>query len=179
MGFLWTGAILWGLFWSVLALFSRGGGEAFGFFLVAWTPSGLLVWFLINRASKRDAAHKAMLQEAGVAQGSGFDHAEADTGIAINKHAKTLTLLIGGFYKTYPLSDIREWQAMKETPGVVVGGSLAAVGAAAKMERDAAAATGFFVSVKDVDNPKWRIAMKDAAMQARWMELMRQEINER
>lgn len=148
-------------------------------FLMGWAPTVPLVWFSIHRASKREAAHKAMLQEAGVAQGSGFDHAEADTGIAINKQAKTLSLLIGGFHKTYPYSDIREWQATKETPGVVVGGTLAAAGAAAAMAAQAAANTGFFVTVRDVDNPKWRIAMKDVAMQARWMELMRQEVNER
>jgi hypothetical protein len=178
MGFLWTVAILWGLFFCLGSL-AFNGGESFIFFLVGCVPTGLLVWFLIHRASKREAAHTAMLQEAGVAQGSGFDHAEADTGIAINKQAKTLTLLIGGFYKTYPYTDIREWQANKETPGVVVGGNLAAVGAEAAMRRQAAANTGFYVTVKDVDNPKWRIAMKDVAMQARWMELMRQEINER
>lgn len=179
MGFLlWTGAILWGLFCS-FGIFGAKGGESFVFFLVGWAPTGLLVWFSIHRASKREAAHKAMLQEAGVAQGSGFDHAEADTGIAINKQAKTLTLLIGGFWKTYPYTDIREWEAIKETPGVVVGGNLAAVSAEAAMRRQAAANTGFFVTVKDVDNPKWRIAMKDNAMQARWMELMRQEVNER
>jgi hypothetical protein len=179
MGFLlWTGAILWGLLLT-LASFGAKGGESLLMFFIGWAPAGLLVWFLIYRAGKREAAHTAMLQEAGVAQGSGFDHAEADTGIAINKQAKTLSLVIGGFYKTYPYTDIREWQAIKETPGVVVGGTLAAAGAAAAMAGQAAANTGFFVTVRDVDNPKWRIAMKDVAMQARWMELMRQEINER
>jgi hypothetical protein len=47
------------------------------------------------------------------------------------------------------------------------------------MKRDAAANTGFFVTVRDVDNPKWRIEMRDEATQARWMEILRQEINER
>lgn len=178
MGFLWTGAILWGLFFCLGSL-AFNGGESFLVFLVGCAPTGLLVWFLIHRAGKREAAHTEMLQEAGVAQGSGLDHAEADTGIAINKQAKTLTLLISGFFKTYPYTDIREWESIKETPGVVVGGNLAAVGAEVAMNRRAAANTGFFVTVRDVDNPKWRIAMNDVATQARWMELMRQEVNER
>lgn len=178
MGFLWTGAILWGLFFCVGSL-AFNGGESFLFFLVGCAPTGLLVWFLIHRASKREAAHTAMLQEAGVAQGSGFDHAEADTGIAFNKQAKTLTLLIGGFHKTYPYADIREWEAIKETPAIISAGNPAAVFDQVGVNRRAAANTGFFVSVRDVDHPKWRISMKDEAMRARWMEVLRQEINER
>jgi hypothetical protein len=177
MGFLWTGAIFWGLFFCIGSLGVKSDGPLL--FLVGCVPTVLLVWFLIHRASKREAAHQAMLREAGVSQGSGFDHAEADTGIALNKQAKTLTLLIGAFHKTYSFADIREWEAIKETPGVVVGGNLAAVGAEVAMNRRAAANTGFFVTVRDVDNPKWRIAMKDKPTQARWMELMRQEVNER
>jgi hypothetical protein len=49
--------------------------------------------------------------------------------------------------------------------------------AAAKI--DAAARSGFFVEVRDIDHPRWRIAMKDEAQQARWMEILRQEIKER
>ena len=36
----------------------------------------------------------------------------------------------------------------------------------------------FFVTVRDIDNPKWRIAMSDSNTQARWMEILRQSINE-
>lgn len=155
MRFLWTCAIFWGLFFCIGSLAMKEDGSIW-LFLVGCAPTGLLVWFLIHRASKREAVHKAMLQEAGVAQGSGFDHAEADTGIAINKQAKTLSLLIGGFYKTYPYSDIREWQA----PGTDLN------------------KPSFIVTVRDVDTPKWFISMSDKPTQARWMEILRQEINE-
>jgi hypothetical protein len=43
----------------------------------------------------------------------------------------------------------------------------------------AAANTGFFVAVRDVDNPIWRVEMTDAGREARWMEILRQEINQR
>lgn len=181
MGLMWTGAIVGGL---VVGLFvmemTRMGFIAV---LAGLAPTGLLIWSLIKRAGGREAAHKAMLQEAGVSQGSGFDHAEADTAIALNKQAKTLSLLMGGFCKTYPYAAIREWQSIKETASSVVGvgvaGGLAAVGASERMKRDAAANTGFFVTVRDVENPKWRIEMKDEGTQDRWMELLRQEVNER
>ena len=178
MVILWIGAILWGLV-CLLNVYTPAGGVSSGLFLAGSAPMGLLVWFSIHRASKRVAAHTAMLQEAGVAQGPGFDHAEADTGIAINKQAKTLSLLIGGIHKTYPYADIREWEAIKETPAVISGGNPAAVFDQMGVNRRAAASTGFFVTVRDVDHPKWRIAMKDEAMRARWMEILRQEINER
>lgn len=181
MGLMWTGAIVGGLVAGLFVMeMTRIGFLAV---LVGLAPTGLLIWHLINRSGGRESAHQAMLQEAGIAQGSGFDHAEDGTGIALNKQAKTLTLQIDGFRKTYPLSDVREWETIKESAGSAIGvgaaGGLAAMGANARMKRDAATNTGFFVSVRDVDNPKWRIAMKDEEMQARWMELMRQEINER
>lgn len=179
MGFLWTGAVLWGLFLTLVTVAVPAGGGALAFFLVGWTPMGLLVWFVAHRAAKRDAAHQAMLVAAEVSPGAGFDHAESGTGLALNPQARTLTLLIGGQWKTYSYADVREWEAIKETPGVVVGGNLAAVGAEVAMRRQAAAHTGFFVTVRDVQHPKWRIAMKDTGVQARWMEIMRQEINER
>lgn len=179
MGYLWTGAILWGLFFCGGSLVARPDEHPFMLFLVGCLPIGLMVWFTVQRSTKRQAVLQSMYQEAGVAKGSGFDHVEADTGIAINKQAKTLSLLMGAFYKTYPFADIREWEAIKETPGVISAGNAAAVFDQVGVNRRAAANTGFFVSVRDVEHPKWRIAMKDEAMRARWMEILRQEINER
>lgn len=81
-----------------------------------------------------------------------------------------------------PFADVREWETRKERAGQFVGvgvrGSLAAVGASAQAEREAKANSGLFVTVKDIESPKWRIAMKDEVIQARWMEILRQEVNE-
>lgn len=104
------------------------GGGALAIFLVGWTPTGLLVWFVAHRAAKRNAVHQAMLVAAEVSPGAGFDHAESGTGLALNPQARIFTLWTGGQWKTYSYADIREWDAIKETPGVVVGGHLAAVG---------------------------------------------------
>lgn len=185
MGLLWTVCVVWGLVVSCLIPFAFKEGFVAGmtFLAVGWGPTGLLVWYVFNRASNRENAHAQMLAAAGVPAGSGVDHAEDGTGIAINKAARTLTLLINGFNKTYPYADVREWESRKERAGQVVGvglqGGLAAMGANARAERDASANTGFFITVRDVENPQWRIAMKDQAIQARWMEILRQELNER
>lgn len=180
MGFLATILVIWGLFWSI----GIGYVQAFdklGVFLLAWAPASLLLWFAMHRASQRDASHPQMLQEAGMTPGMGFDYAQEGTGIAINKQSKTLSLQINGFSKTYPYADVREWVSQEERAGQVVAvglQGLAALGANARAAKDAEANTGFFVTVRDIDNPQWRIAMKDKPTRARWMELLRQEINE-
>lgn len=185
MGFLWTVTGLWALLLSfgISAAFHEGGLFGLAVMLVGWGPLGLLIWFVFNRATKREAAHAAMLNEAGVQPSSGCDHTEKGAGIAINKQAKTLTMLINGFWKTYPYADVRGWETRKERAGEVVGVGLAAgtaaLGANVRAERAAAANTGLFVTVKDVENPKWRIEMRDDGIQARWMEILTQEINER
>lgn len=183
MGFLWTVAVVWGLVVSCLIPYAFKEGFLIGlmFLAVGWGPTALLVWFVVHRAGTREKAHAEMLSAAGVQAGSGLDHAEEGTGIAINKAAQTLTLLTGGFHKTYAFTEVREWETRKERAGQVVAvgvAGIAAAGANARATRDAAANTGLFVTVKDVDNPKWRIAMRDEHAQARWMEILRQSINE-
>ena len=184
MGFLWTVVGLWSAFFGFCMVIMRNFEEKFIFFLIAAAPAVLLIWYLGKRASNRQAAHAAMLQSVGVAQGTGCDHAEGDSGIAINKQANTLTMRVGGHTKTYAFDDVRTWEWVKERAGEVVGtgnfmGNTAAAGANWRAAKAAAANTGFFVTVRDVDNPRWRIEMKDTGTQARWMELLRQELNER
>ena len=40
-----------------------------------------------------------------------------DSGIAINRQAKTLSLRLGEKWKTYPFADIRDWRVSKHTAG--------------------------------------------------------------
>jgi len=60
--------------------------------------------------------------------------------------------------------------------GVGLAAGTAALGANVRAERAAAANTGLFVTVKDVENPKWRIEMRDDGIQARWMEILTQDL---
>ena len=177
MKFLWAATIIWA--YITIAAF----GLTFMSVVMAMSPLGLLIWFEVHRSASRGARHKAALTAAGVTQGAGFDHQEGGSGIAINKEAQTLTLHVDGRSKTYPCADVRNWECVKERAGEMVGVGLhagvAAAGVNYRAAKAAAANTGFFVTVRDVDNPIWRVEMTDAGTQARWMEILRQEINER
>lgn len=159
MVYLWGVSILWAVFWNLALVNGRNSGaESLIFFLVGYGPIGLQFWYLFYRASKREAIHAAMLAAAGVPPSAGFDYAEKGTGIAINTQARTLTLLDNGFWKTYGLADVREWKCQK---------------------RQDPAENGLFLFVKDLKRPNWRIDMKEVRTQARWMELLQQQINDR
>lgn len=181
MGYIWFGAVAWAVVVGLIAANTHGSG-ALGYMLLAIAPLGALLFYFFSRAGSRDNAHAAMLAHAGVAQGMGFDHSEAGTGIAINKEAMTVTMLADGACKTYPYGDIREWRSAKHTAGRMVGVGLAhgiqAARENSRSQREASSATGFFVGVRDVDYPVWRISMQNEAAQNRWMEIFRQEINE-
>lgn len=152
------------------------------FMAVGFGPLFMQVRRNQGRKDKFNAAHTAMLASAGIAPGTGCDHVLRDSGIAINRQARTLSLRLGEKWKAYPFADIRDWRVSKHTAGQVVAGNvtgaMAALGPNIRASRDADAATGLFVTVRDIENPQWRIAMYDVATQARWMEILQQAINE-
>lgn len=182
MWLLWIVFLAWGVVWSMASAFASGFGEKLGTVLMAWAPVALLAWYCVARAIGREKLHAAMLGGLGIAAGQGLDHSEDGTGIAVDPKSKTIGLLCDGVYQLYAFDKIREWASNEERPGGVVGvgvqGAIGAAGANIRAAREAAANTGLFVTVKDVGRPSWRVAMKDKAMRARWMEILQQEINE-
>lgn len=183
--------LLWTFFVGGLALvyFFIGMGDSHigmtgPIFMLAigFGPMALSIRAVRRDRAKFAAIQSKMLSAAGVEPGTGFDHAELDSGIAVNRAAKTLTLRIGEKWKTYPYTDVRGWKASKHSAGQViagnVAGAMAALGPNIRASREADAATGLFVTVRDINNPQWRISMHDEAMQARWMEILQQAINE-
>lgn len=175
--------VLWGLFWSGALFIESPFSTKLGIFLMAWAPLGLMVWFFIQRASTRDKQRGALLAAVGVAPGSGWDHAEDGTAIALNPGKREVGVQVGQSFQIYSYEKVRRWEAREERPAVVVArfgvaNGVAAAGAQARLAREAAANTGLFIEVKDVEAPSWRIVMKDQSTRSRWMELLRQEINE-
>jgi Domain of unknown function (DUF4755) len=169
---------------GVMALFAGNISAGLIAIAIGATPHTLL-YLRRKRERERCAVIRSnVLANAGLAVDSQWIHMENDSGIAINSAARTLTLAAGGNIKTYALSDIREWSSNLATAGQMnVGGagfagalSAGAANIAAGARADAA--TGFFVTVRDIQHPAWRIQMTRAPDQARWMEILEQAINE-
>jgi hypothetical protein len=160
MGFLWALVGFWGLIGTFLALISTKG--TFLFLLSALAPAGLLMGVSMARTNKHTERFRKILRETGVDEGSGFEYSENGTGIAVNNQSKTITLLANDSSKTFPYADIREWGTAKEDTSTF------------QFDKS----WFFTLTVRDKDNPKWRIFMGDSGTRDRWMELMRQEINE-
>ncbi|CAH0228844.1 hypothetical protein SRABI118_02414 [Massilia sp. Bi118] len=184
MGLLAGVFVVWGLIVSVFAPFAPGGLAKITVFAIGWAPTAALVWFAMDRSKRRKAAHKKMLDDIGVTPGRGFDHSENGTGIAINRDQRVVGVLSGGAYRTYGYEKLREWTIREEragsvTPAFGVANGVMAAGANARMARDARANTGLFLTFRDLDCPTWRVAMRDLRTRERWMELLRQEVNER
>ncbi|WP_426212286.1 DUF4755 domain-containing protein [Massilia sp. TWP1-3-3] len=178
MGFLAVITVLWGTFWSFGIKFATGFDGKLGTAALAWGPAVLLAWFVIGRALRREKLHDAALESLGVAKGAGFDHSEDGTGIAINVKSRAVALVGDGGFKTYGYEQLRSWVDREERPTGVVVGTVQGAAHNVRASREAAANTGLFVTVKDVERPEWRVAMKDRMARARWMELLRQQINE-
>lgn len=169
--------IFWGALWSIPAAFAKGL-LTLALLLIGWGPLALYLWWKASQSEKGASRHAAALAESGIPVGQGLDHTEDGTGIAIDRPFRLLLLMGPDGHKSYPYVDVREWSARQGAQGFVAGSTIQAVGANARMEREAKKETGLFVTVRDVERPLWRVAMKDASTRARWMEILQQEINE-
>lgn len=116
------------------------------------------------------------------AKGAQYAYAGGGTAIAVDTTRKIVRLKDGGWEtKEYPFSEIREWCTNLSTGGQVLGYGLhagsQAMGHNARVERENRKTSGLFVQVRDIGHPEWRIDMPSEQNQKRWMEIMRQTIN--
>ena len=172
--------------WAFLALSVLP--HAIGFVLIVqvvlygFFPPIAMVWLGLKVSRATTAKYDKLRLGAGLSPGVGWEHREGQTWLALNPRDRTVTMMIGSLIKTYAYADIRAWEAVSQTADRFVGGTfqggLAAAGANARANAAAAAQSGFFVTVRDVDHPIWRISMLAPITQAKWMELFRQELNE-
>jgi len=102
----------------------------------------------------------------------------AGTGIALDSTNRLIHLKAGKAEKSYSFDDIRDWAYNKVSGGQVIGGPVmqSALHNAAERAQNREA-TGFFISVRDIDNPRWKIQMVDEHEMLRWMEIFRQHVN--
>ena len=62
---------------------------------------------------------------------------------------------------------------------MVLGGGINGVIINGVEGKRAAANSGLFISVSDIENPEWHVKFRDKSLLNKWYEILQQEINER
>lgn len=134
----------------------------------------LMLWGVISIAVQ--SGKTAALRASGAAHS--FSH--GGTAIAIYPDKQVLLLKQGSKSKEYAFPDIRGWETNTQSGGEIIATGWAGattLGHNIRTARGNKSASGLFVQVRDIDNPVWRINMLRKTDQQRWMEILRQTIN--
>ena len=97
--------------------------------------------------------------------------------IAFNGRDFFMTDNIGRMVK-FNWDDVRQWSNGTQTGGMLYGGTqsdqISNAFANIQQRIENAEASGFFVTIRDVNQPKWQFTTTDEALQNKWMEIFRQ-----
>ncbi|WP_312260008.1 DUF4755 domain-containing protein [Limnohabitans sp.] len=157
--------------------------EALGFLVVL--IGGLWLWSTLKDSNTKDAQFHEYLQKI---ENCKYLHHYKRTAIAVDPKQQKLHLYADENGKTYDFSDVREWKYAYLTGGQILGAApnLASaaqtIGANNHNHRNNVNGSGLFIEVRDIDHPKWHIQFQyNKHMEKellRWMEILRQSINE-
>lgn len=176
-------------------------------FCLVFPPGALLILWLIDSKTEVPADTSTRQPDTSgdppPAIGLRYRHTYDGYGIAVDPEKRVIHLKSFRGTKavtaTYPFSDVREWRfnipstGGEIIPGHVVGGGLegfghnlgSAVRASVlnhKAKKATEEATGLFILVRDIDMPEWQIKFPNSRSREmeikRWMEILRQHINE-
>jgi len=138
----------------------------------------LALWGLFSISAKNSL--KAYNEVTADANTVGYQYSfySNGTGIAVATDKKSLKLQVKGKTKEYPFEMIRSWETNIQTGGNVVGTGFAVAANNMAAAKANIRNSGLFVYTKDIDNVEWRIEMLKKVDQAKWMEILRQNINE-
>jgi predicted NACHT family NTPase len=111
-----------------------------------------------------------------------YYHEYDGTAIGINKGESKIYLKNGKVEKTYSFKEVRKWESSIQSNEVYRGSGMAGVAASLSVAANNKKNTGLFIDTRDIDNPKWTIRFKiDRKIEqslGRWIEILRQSINE-
>jgi hypothetical protein len=141
-------------------------------------------WLIYRIPAKKQQKNETALANLPEVKGADYKHIFNTSAIALNKGSQTLFLADGHTRKTYSFADVRKWSyEVLSGGGVVGGGGLQQVAINRQVNQANRDGSGFFVEVRDIDHPKWQIKFEhDSKMETellRWMEILRQYINEK
>ncbi len=181
MKFIGIGLSVLGALLGLLGFFGGKGGDWLFGFVVLSIGAMLYVKGVGRQKIKERGKFISELPEFKAAD---FSHVYAGTAIALNKSNQTLFLAQGEVHRGYPFSDVRKWSYEVLSGGGVVGnGGLRQVAINRQVNEANREGSGLFVEVRDIDHPKWHIKFEhDSKIETellRWMEILRQHINEK
>lgn len=166
---------------ALLALFSLVGLPGLG--VVLW----LLALVIVAVSGGGDSGNENSSAAKHFGQDAQYAYVAGNTGIAVDPAKQIVRLKEGKAVAEYPFSQVRGWRTNLSSGGDIIhaGGTgfaglnagMAAAGHNARNARENRKASGLFVSVRDIDRPEWRIDMPNEKNQKRWMEILRQTIN--
>ncbi len=110
-----------------------------------------------------------------------YRHFYGGSGVALDPQKHELHLYAKPHYRVYPYAHVRGWERNLVEPGAVVSGGMQGAALNVQQGLQARAASGLFVTVKDVEHPRWRIRFAKPQLKRelpRWMEILEQQINE-
>ena len=185
--FMWTlfvgGSALVG---ALGTLFHPGQGHlllALLMLAVGFAPLAFTIRRYRSIKSKWEGAYAEMVRVLAAKGAVDYQHWEPNSGIAINRKTKMVGLCQTGRWMIYHYPSIRSWERVSASAGRTpaytgsVVGQAAALSDAIGSQRRAAGQSGLFVEVADVESPRWHVMMSDPNTQARWVEILRQEVN--
>lgn len=173
------------LFFGVVLCIAGFAFTSNGYGLLGVAMIGLgawLFWKAITGMKNRSASKR---EWSDLVANTQYKHFQDHSGIAIDTNAKVVYLKHPSQIKSYPFTDIRSWRYNLATGGHVktygaIGGIAAAQASAENLRvmRENKASSGFYVTVKDIENPEWRAAMGSEKDMKKWMEIFEQNVNQ-
>lgn len=142
------------------------GGSLFMLLLVP--VGGAMIW--LSSSKPRVSEGEKEFLSLPFVQRANYKHVFADSAIAISRAERKVLLASGKSIKQYGLDEIKSWE-FKSDLSLSIADKIAH-----------GMNYGFFVTVRDIENPVWRIAFNQndpgsTLEMQRWMEIFDQYVN--
>jgi len=144
--------------------------------------SAVLIYFAFIKNKSTSTSSSSNSTTSDKKQSFDYYHDYAGTAIGVAKLSSELYLKNGKIEKTYSFADVRNWESSIQSNEVYRGNGMAGIAASMSVAANNKKNTGLFIDVRDIENPKWIVRFKlDRNIEknmGRWMEILRQTINE-
>ncbi|RLM18075.1 hypothetical protein BIY29_18700 [Brenneria alni] len=171
-----------------------GGMRAFWEAGLLWMPVSGILFFTALSSYALKLSNKATVDNFNDGNDGCYSHTLLNSSMKLDSKERLIFLKDGNNEKTYSFDDIKEWKYNISHGNEIEGAGLSLNAANINNMRmfKNRAETGFFISMRDIQNPEWQIqffpkegsfksqkGLKDLQKQMnQWMEVFDQVVNE-